>query len=301
MEETGRFRLDLAYDGTDFSGWARQPGRRTVQGELETALSRLLRRDVGLTVAGRTDAGVHADGQVAHADLPLRVDLGRATVDLAADPGVLAYRLARMLPDDVVVYSVRPVPAEFDARFSALRRHYVYRVTDAPWGPDPLRRRDTLGWPRPLEVDALNAASAQLVGYHDFVAFCRRREGATTLRTLLRFDWRRIGEHELLAEVSADAFCHSMVRSLVGAVLSVGEGRRPADWPMTLLTATTRTSDITVAPAHALRLTAVDYPADADLAAQSARTRRRRASVVEGTAGEGVDHDDHWGTEEGRR
>lgn len=271
-----RFRFDLAYDGTDFAGWARQPGRRTVQGELENAVSRVLRREVVLTVAGRTDAGVHAHGQVAHADLPAAAEFSRTAVDLLVDPAALTYRLGRMLPGDLVVHAVRPVPAAFDARFSALRRHYVYRVTDAPWGPDPLRRRDVLGWPRPLDVDALNRAAEHLLGYHDFVAFCRRRVGATTLRTLLRLSWRRVGEHNLVAEVSADAFCHSMVRSLVGALLAVGEGRKPIEWPAQLLSSTVRASDVTVAPARGLSLVRVDYPPDGELAAQAVRTRRLR-------------------------
>lgn len=257
-------RLDLAYDGTDFSGWARQPGRRTVCGVLEDTMSTVLREDVNLTVAGRTDAGVHATGQVAHADLPAGVDV----------PG-LPRRLARALPPDVRVFSARVVPPEFDARFSALRRHYEYRVTDAPFGAHPLRRLDTLAWPRPLDVDALNAASALLLGEHDFCAFCRRREGATTIRELQRLEWARDGEL-LTAFVSADAFCHSMVRSLVGALLAVGEGRKPVGWPASLLSLTGRSSEVAVAPAHGLSLVRVDYPADGELAARAAVTRNVR-------------------------
>nr|WP_073480133.1 tRNA pseudouridine(38-40) synthase TruA [Streptoalloteichus hindustanus] len=256
--------MDLAYDGTDFSGWAKQPGRRTVQGELEAALSRLLRTDVGLTVAGRTDAGVHANGQTAHADVPAESEVDD-----------LARRLNRLLPDDVRVFSVVRASEGFDARFSALRRHYEYRVCDAPWGVEPSLRRHVLGWPRPLDDAAMNAASALMLGEHDFVAFCRRREGATTVRELQRFEWVRDG-HFLTAFVSADAFCHSMVRSLVGALLSVGEARRPTDWPAALLRATERANGVTVAPAHGLTLVGVDYPADAELAARAEATRRLR-------------------------
>ncbi|AHI01550.1 tRNA pseudouridine(38-40) synthase TruA [Kutzneria albida] len=260
-----RIRLDLGYDGTEFSGWARQPGRRTVCAVLEDSMSQVLRHDVRLTVAGRTDAGVHATGQVAHADLPSTVDVDG-----------LVKRLSRFLPTDVRVFRASQVPAEFDARFSALRRHYVYRVTDAPHGADPMRRLDTLAWPRPLDLDALNEASRRLLGEHDFVAFCRRREGATTIRELQRLDWRRDAEGVLLASVSADAFCHSMVRSLVGALLAVGEGRKQADWPAGLLTATERTSSVTVAPPHGLALIRVDYPADGELAARAEVTRNVR-------------------------
>lgn len=252
--------LAVSYDGTDFSGWARQPDRRTVCAVLEDTLSMVLREDVRLTVAGRTDAGVHASGQVAHADLSSVPELSR---------------LARALPPDVRVTALREAPPGFDARFSAIRRHYAYRVCDRQWIADPLRRRDTVTWPRPLDVATLNEASAGLLGLNDFVAFCRRREGATTIRDLQRLEWTRAGD-VVTASVSADAFCHSMVRSLVGALLAVGEGRKPVDWPRTLLTATERTSTVTVAPAHGLTLTAVDYPPDDQLAARAEQTRNVR-------------------------
>nr|WP_218922291.1 tRNA pseudouridine(38-40) synthase TruA [Kibdelosporangium phytohabitans] len=252
-------RLDIAYDGTDFSGWARQPERRTVCGVLEDTLARILRLpEVRLTVAGRTDAGVHATGQVAHVDLPVVPE---------------AYRLNRALPGDVRILGVSTVSADFDARFAALRRHYTYRVSDAVVAP--LQRNHIVAWPRPLDIGLIDAAARTLLGTHDFVAFCKRREGATTIRELQRLDWRGDGE-VLIAEVSADAFCHSMVRSLVGALLAVGEGKRPLDWPAKLLTAEARSSEVTVAPAHGLILTKVDYPADADLAARAAETRNVR-------------------------
>ncbi|MBW4715991.1 tRNA pseudouridine(38-40) synthase TruA [Saccharothrix obliqua] len=259
-------RLDLAYDGTGFSGWARQPDRRTVCGVLEDTMSTVLREDVNLTVAGRTDAGVHAAGQVAHADLP-------AATDVAGLPR----RLARALPADVRVFAARVVPTAFDARFSALRRHYEYRVTDAPSGAHPLRRLDTLAWPRPLDVGAMNAAAALLLGERDFCAFCKRREGATTIRELQRLTWERTGD-VLTAHVSADAFCHSMVRSLVGALLAVGEGRKPPEWPASLLRLTGRSSEVTVAPPHGLSLVRVDYPDDAHLAERALVTRNVRVA-----------------------
>ncbi len=235
-------------------------------GVLADGMSTLLRRPVALTVAGRTDAGVHDIGQVAHADLP---------ADL--DPRWLVRRLSRFLPADVRVRSVRPVLQTFDARFSALARHYRYRVATAPHGPEPLRARDTLSWSHPLDVDAVNAASAHLLGEHDFAAFCRRREGATTIRSLRQMHWTVDGAGVVTAAVSADAFCHSMVRSLVGAVLDVGRGRRAPDWPAGLLTRRSRAGEVPVAPAHGLTLVRVDYPDDDALGARAEFTRRVRA------------------------
>lgn len=260
-----RVRLDLGYDGTAFSGWAAQPGLRTVQGELEAALSTLAR--VGpprLTVAGRTDAGVHARGQVAHADLPPAV---------AAD-ALLLRRLNGLLPPDVRVRSAQPAPAGFDARFSALWRRYRYRVADGPAAVDPLRRHDTLAWPRPLELGLLRAASEALLGEHDFAAYCRRRAGATTVRAVLGLSWHR--EDVLVMDVTADAFCHSMVRSLVGALVAVGEGRRGTDWPGDLLQRNERATDVTVAPPHGLCLEEVGYPVDEELTARQHVTRAVR-------------------------
>ena len=263
-----RIRLGVAYDGTDFAGWARQPGQRTVQGEIEQAVARLLPGASGLTVAGRTDSGVHATGQVAHVDVPEA--LWERYV------GSLHRRLSGMLPAEVRVTSAEPAPPGFDARFSALCRHYVYRVDDAPWGTDPLRRHDTLAWPRRLDTDAMVAASAGLLGEHDFAAYCRRRPGATTVRALLGLDWERGPDGVITATVRADAFCHSMVRSLVGALLAVGEGRRPVDWPAGLLTRRERAGQVVVAPAHGLTLVRVSYPSDDRLAARARTTRALR-------------------------
>jgi tRNA pseudouridine38-40 synthase len=227
----------------------------------------VLRCPVDLTVAGRTDAGVHATGQVAHADVPR--DVWQEQRDL------LVRRLRGVLAPDIAVREVEEAPQDFDARFGALRRHYVYRLTDAPWGPSPLRRADTVAWPRSLDVEAMDRAAGPLLGEHDFAAFCRRREGATTVRTLLALSAARDGEL-VVVRASADAFCHSMVRSLVGALLAVGEGRRPPGWPATLLSRTERASDVPVAPARGLTLVGVDYPGDAELAARAQVTRARR-------------------------
>lgn len=238
-----------------------------MQGELESALRTVLRLpSVALTVAGRTDAGVHATGQVAHVDLPLP--------DAVLPDGVLR-RLNGILAADVRVRDVRAVTLDFDARFSALFRRYEYLVCDAPGGVDPLRRRHVLWWPRPLDIDAMAAAAGQLTGLNDFAAYCRRRDGATTVRTLQHFTVTRAGD-EITCTVVADAFCHSMVRSLVGALLAVGERRRPVDWPASLLALRERANDVAVAPPHGLTLVEVGYPDDTQLAARAEQTRARR-------------------------
>nr|WP_218146063.1 tRNA pseudouridine(38-40) synthase TruA [Geodermatophilus ruber] len=262
-----RLRLRVQYDGAGLHGWARQPGQRTVQGDLEEGLSRVLRVPVALTVAGRTDAGVHATGQVAHCDVPRPV--------WEAQRERLVRRLRGVLPPDIAVTAVEEAPADFDARFGALARHYVYRLTDAPEGPPPLRRADTVGWPRRLDADAMAVAAALLLGEHDFAAFCRRREGASTVRALLALDVRREGPL-ITVSASADAFCHSMVRSLVGGLTVVGEGRRPVNWPAALLARAERAGEVPVAPAAGLTLVRVDYPPDDMLAARARLTRARR-------------------------
>ena len=277
MDERTRLRLDVSYDGTGFSGWAAQPARRTVAGVLTETLDLVLGAGTatGLTVAGRTDAGVHATGQVCHLDLPTAV--------WREHEGRLLRRLARLLPTDVRVRAMTEVPADFDARFSATFRRYEYRVTDSPWGAEPLRRHDTLAWPKPLDLTALNAAADGLVGEHDFAAYCRRKENATTLREVTRLDWRRDPDSILVATVQADAFCQAMVRSLVGAMLVAGDGRRPVEWPASLLSRRERSSEVTVAPAHGLTLVAVGYPDDpAEYARRAELTRRLRVPVAEG-------------------
>lgn len=264
-----RVRLDVAYDGTGFSGWAVQPSRRTVAGELAGVLIRLFGTVEGLTVAGRTDAGVHATGQVCHADVPAD--------RWSALEGSLLRRLAGLLPPDIRVRAVAEVPPEFDARFSALSRRYEYRITDAVSGASPLRRHDTVAWPRPLDLSALNAASTGLIGEHDYAAFCRRKEYGTTIRAVNRLDWCRDPDGVLVATVQADAFCQQLVRSLVGAQLAVGDGRRAASWPAGLLSRRIRADEVTVAPAHGLSLVEVRYPHDpAELRIRSELTRRRR-------------------------
>ncbi len=268
-----RIRLDLSYDGSGFHGWSRQPGLRTVQEVVAQALGWVLAlpEPPELTVAGRTDAGVHARGQVAHADVP--ADAWEAW---QAAGQASAHRLARALPPDVRVRSIGAAPAGFDARFSALWRRYSYRVCDDPASADPLRRHDTLWHPRPVDVDSMNEAAATLVGEHDFAAFCRRRAGATTVRELLRLEWARPEPGLAVATVAADAFCHNMVRALVGALLPVGDGRRAPAWPAELLAAGVRDPAVTVVAPHALCLEEVAYPPPAGLGARAQATRRLR-------------------------
>jgi tRNA pseudouridine38-40 synthase len=241
-----------------------------VAGVLAEGLGRALRLDEPprLTVAGRTDAGVHARGQVAHADVP---------ADAWREAGPVALRrLASALPGDVRVRSLAVAPDGFDARFSALWRRYSYRVCDDIAYADPLRRNDTLWHLRPLDLDAMNAAAATLLGEHDFGAFCKRREGATTVRSLLRLDWRRDDDQIAVARVVADAFCYNMVRSLMGVMLPVGEGARPPEWPVAVLAAAVRDPSVRVAPPHPLCLEEVRYPDDSRVAERAGQTRRVR-------------------------
>lgn len=277
-----RLRLDLSYDGTDFAGWAIQPGLRTVAGVLTDALGTLLRHQVRVVVAGRTDAGVHADGQVAHVDvdraaldaLAPRDHAGDADASTAGRVGMLR-RLAGLLPPDLRVRAVTAAPDGFDARFSALRRHYRYRIGIAEWGVAPADRRYVLARRRSLDVEAMTLAARALIGLHDFHAFCRPREGATTIRDLQALAVARTGD-EVRIDVTADAFCHSMVRALVGSLLVVGELRMPPTRPGELLAARERTSAFPVVPPHGLTLRRVDYPDASDLAGRSALTRALR-------------------------
>ena len=289
-----RIRLDLAYDGTFFSGWAAQPGLRTVEGVLTSALVTVLREPVRLTVAGRTDAGVHAAAQVVHFDasteawaaLPGRSDRLPEAALLTRLAGVLAREAQASLPrtprgaGDVVVTGARSVPQAFDARFGALSRRYTYRIADAAASRDPARRATVLWLPDRLDVRAMEASAEPLLGEHDFLSYCKPRQGATTIRTLRTLTWRRAAGGPdaglVVLTVVADAFCHSMVRSLVGAGLAVGQGRKPVTWPGELLAARTRDGAAPVAPPHGLTLEEIVYPADDELAAQAERARTTR-------------------------
>ena len=273
-----RLRLDLAYDGTAFRGWARQPGLRTVQGVLEQAITRVLGGEPQLVVAGRTDAGVHAAAQVAHLDLT-EAQLARLRKGRNPTPEALAARLTGVLGPypDVAVHRTAEAAPGFDARFSAVWRRYEYRVADLATAYDPLERARTTTVKAHLDVAAMDAAARSLRGLHDFAAYCKWREGATTIRTLLEFGWRRDDLGILVANVKADAFCHSMVRALVGACAAVGEGRLSVADVAGIRDAGIRTSETKVLAARGLTLTEVGYPADDLLAARAEQTRAHRS------------------------
>ena len=279
-----------------------------MQETLEDAVGVVLRLGgpASLTVAGRTDGGVHARGQVAHLDIPTAAaafalltesqqpplpqnQQGKAAVNGtpapaspsgdAASAGVrLARRINGVLPADVRVFGVSVAPPTFNARFSALSRRYAYRVRDDPVAVDPLRRHDVLWHKRPVNLAAMNEAAIPLLGEHDFAAFCRKRDDATTIRTLLGLTWARAERGLAIATVEADAFCHSMVRAIVGALLMVGDGRKPAGYPAEVLARRVRDPSVAVASPHGLTLEAVRYPATAaEMAARAMESRRMRA------------------------
>lgn len=297
-EPAVRLRLDLAYDGAAFSGWSRQPGLRTVQGELERALATVFRCDgagepaPSLTVAGRTDAGVHATGQVAHLDLtpaqwvglqrPHRAPRSGATAAAHSPESSLVRRLNGIagVAGDLVVTAASVAPPGFDARFSPIWRRYEYRLADTAAMRDPRRRGHTLWYPGALDAAAMDAAARALVGLHDFAAFCRPREGATTIRTLLDYAWHRDDDGVLIATVRADAFCHSMVRALVGSAVAVGLGRLGLDRLVVIRDGAARTGDFPVMGPRGLTLVEVGYPDDAELAVRADQTRAKRELTV---------------------
>jgi len=278
-----RIRMGLAYDGEPFRGWAVQPGLRTVQGVLEEALELIVRRPVRVTVAGRTDAGVHARGQVVHWDVTEAEweRVGRGSAEDA--PRTLLRRLsgalAKILGDlsgAVVVHSVELAAEGFDARFSALWRRYSYRIADDARTWDPLGRSLALWHKKPLDTEAMNRGAALLLGLNDFRSYCKPREGATTVRELQRFDFERGPDGIITARIQADAFCHNMVRALIGATLKVGEGAEPPPWLWERLLEKRRDSRSVLAPAHPLVLEYVAYPDGSLLKVRAEQTRALR-------------------------
>jgi tRNA pseudouridine38-40 synthase len=262
-----RLRLDIAYDGTNFSGWAKQPDRRTCQELLESTISKIARFKVETVVAGRTDAGVHATGQVVHVDVPENLNLEDLT-----------YRINRIMDEDLRITKISIAPPAFHARFSALRRSYRYKILDNNQVIPPLNRADVAPWYRTLNLDLLNEASALLLGSNDFAAFCKFREGSTTVRNLEKFSWIRDSDGFLIADVVADAFCYSMVRNLVGAVVCVADGRFEPEWVATTLKNRERISDSLVFPARGLTLYKVEYPPDSELLERVKITVAKRES-----------------------
>lgn len=286
-----RLRLDVSYDGAAFNGWSAQPGLRTVEGEINAALEMTLRRHLPaprLVVAGRTDTGVHAIGQVVHLDLTAEQHAFLSTPHrnrTKYPPFPPALRLARRInglagaADDLHVTHATTVPSTFDARYSALWREYEYRVSDLTGPRHPIRRYDTLWFDATVDLDLMNATALSLLGLHDWAAYCRPRVGATTVRTLQEFHWRRDPDGILVARVRADAFCHSMVRSLVGVTLAVGEGRLALEDATRIREARLRSGEFKVAQAHGLTLKEVLYPGEEHFESRAELTRARRAAL----------------------
>jgi tRNA pseudouridine38-40 synthase len=251
-----RFKVLVAYDGSKYFGWGKQPDQVTLQGTIEDAITRFIRIPAHSVVAGRTDAGVHATGQVFHVDVP---------EEFTGDPEHFTYRINQILPDDIRIISTQKAAVNFDARYSAIARRYRYKILDNNQLLMPLQRYDVATWFRPLDIDLMNQASAAMLGKHDFVTFCRYREGATSIRTLLEFTWHKDADGIAVCDIAADGFGWNMVRNLVGAAVCVGEGRFPKEWMSEILAGKERVADSYVFPAQGLTLTQVDYPADDQL------------------------------------
>ncbi|MFB9797769.1 tRNA pseudouridine(38-40) synthase TruA [Arthrobacter citreus] len=293
-----RVRMDLSYDGASFYGWAVQDGLPTVQGALEAALEVLVRRPVRLTVAGRTDSGVHARGQVVHFDLTADEWAGLAR-GAALTPGeALIRRMRGILNKDltmplrkakapkraihamegaITVSSASLAPEGFDARFSALWRRYSYRIADRNASRDPLARTVTLWHDYALDVHRMNQAADTVLGVRDFLSYCKPRTGATTVRELQEFSFTRRPDGVIEAHLQADAFCHNMVRSLVGGAILVGAGERTPEWLGERLQARVRDSKSLLAAPHPLILEEVRYPADEQMQQRADSTRAKRS------------------------
>jgi tRNA pseudouridine38-40 synthase len=264
-----RARILLGYDGTNFFGWGRQSDVRTVQGELESALTTLYRRPIETVVAGRTDAGVHATGQVAHADLP--------EGDFGFEFDSLVYKLNRILPDDIRIKSFERAGDNFHARYGALRRHYIYKIQDGNGVVEPINRLDIAPWYRDLDIDLMNQAAKSLLGVHDFFSYAKFRAHATTIRDLQRFDFERNSDGLIIAHITADAFCYNMVRALVGTMVYIGESRFPVSWAKEVLEAKERPADSVVFPANGLTFVGVDYVSEEQMQERIKKVLARRS------------------------
>ena len=247
-----RLRIDLAYDGSRFRGFARQPDQRTVQGVLEAALEQVTGATVPTTAAGRTDAGVHASGQVVHCDVPPEA---RIVTDLQRARDALDH----LCGPEVTVWRVRRVPHTFDARFSAVQRRYRYRLCDAVAMDPTWRHRTWHVGPPALDAAAMEAGGGFLLGEHVFASFCRKKEGDALVRRIDRVAVRRGTGGLVVVGVDGAAFCHQMVRSVVGSLVEVGAARRTPEWIGAVLEARDRQAAGPVAPPHGLTLTAVRY------------------------------------------
>ena len=274
LPESGfrRLRIELTYDGTVYAGWAKQPDQPSLQETIEDAIAKLAHSRLATIVGGRTDAGVHATQQFLHVDIPEKFPFEGKDWEIPN----WTYRLNRILPDDIRIISVDYAPDYFHARFSALERHYTYKIADGLMTVPPLLRFDIAPWYRHLDENIMNEVSAGLLGEHDFAAFCKFREGSTTIRNLTKFHWYRMENGYLAADVVADAFCYSMVRNLVGAAVCVGEGKFPKEWMAELLANRERVTDSYVFPGRGLTLTKIVYPVDSELQSRAELTIARR-------------------------
>lgn len=261
-----RIRGEVAYDGKNFSGWGMQPDRRTVQGVIEDAFSQIIGGPRTIVqCAGRTDAGVHATGQVMHLDIPLNWK------DRLDD---LAYKVNAILDEDVVIKALVHTNQNFDARFAALSRSYTYFIQEGL--RDPLTRDRVYQHRRYLDVEAMNDASQVLLGLHDFSAFCRKTDYGTSIRNLQKFSWTRTQDGLIRVDITSDAFCYSMVRALVGALISIGEGKRTKQWLSDYLETGERDFGVFMAPAHPLTLVQVEYPPESEYANRIEKTLKSR-------------------------
>lgn len=269
-----RIRGEVAYDGRDFSGWGMQPDQRTVQGVIEEAFTQIIQGPRTIVqCAGRTDAGVHASGQVMHLDIPI------AWSDRLTD---LCYKVNQLLDDDVVIKALVHTDQNFDARFAALSRSYTYLIHEGL--RDPLSRERVYQHRSYLDVEAMNDASKLLLGLHDFSAFCRKTDYGSSIRNLQKFSWTRTDDGLIRVDITSDAFCYSMVRALVGAVISIGEGKRTKEWLAQYLAGAVKDPGVFMAPGHPLTLTHVEYPDESEYAARIEKTLKNRQVEMEESA-----------------
>jgi len=268
-----RFRVDLAYDGTDFAGWAKQPGLRTVEGDLLKMFEKVFgksKTDFDMRVAGRTDSGVHAKHQVCHLDIPQK-RLSR----IGRDP-LNALRLNTLISEDLIILDFNQITSDFDARFSALGRRYRYTIIDPEFKKDPMLVRYALTHKRVLDVDIMNLAAKELIGLKDFAAFCKPRPGASTIRNLTLFELLRHPDGLITIDIHADAFCHNMVRSLVGSIIAVADGRLNVQDLANVQKTGKRANKFKTIDARGLSLESIDYPDPAEYAKQANLNRVMR-------------------------
>ena len=268
-----RFRVDLAYDGTDFAGWAKQPGLRTVEGDLVKMFEKVFgksKTDFDMRVAGRTDSGVHAKHQVCHLDVPQK-RLSR----IGRDP-LNAFRLNTLIADDLIILDIHQITSDFDARFSALGRRYRYTIVDPEFKKDPMLVRYALTHKRVLDVDLMNLAAKELIGLKDFAAFCKPRVGASTIRNLTTFEVSRDPAGLITIDIHADAFCHNMIRSLVGSIMAVADGRLSIQDLIQVQKSGKRANKFKTIDAKGLSLESIDYPDPVDYAKQANLNRVMR-------------------------